>query len=193
MQGTFWRACRARRVNEERRIIGGRHYRGKSIRRVREETLVVQDALGIGSVNTDDMPQGRECITHAEHTVKALYVRYHHLSGGVAQPVIECFWAKQRRERQRNGAKLICGQMSYGCLWTLRQDDADTVSTCDAKPAQHVRELIGARPKFGKRVGADLARVVLIDHGQTGCVIRMAVTHVYTNVKGCWELPAEAV
>src|SRR5215470_136239 len=171
MQGTFWRACRARRVNEERGIIGGRNYWGKSVRRVSEEALVVQDVFGIGSVNTDDMPQGRECSTHAEHAVEALYVRYHCLSSGVAQSVIECFWSKQRRERQRNGAKLICGQMGYGCLRALRQDDADTVSTCDAKPAQHVRELIGARPKLGKRVGADLARVVLIDHRQTRWIV----------------------
>src|SRR5215470_11393152 len=152
MQGTFWRACRARRVNEERGIIGGRNYWDKSVRRISEEALVVQDTLGIDSVNTDDMPQSRKCITHAEHAVKALYVRYHHLSGGVAQPVIECFWAKQRRERQGNGAKLIRGQVGYGRLRTLRQDDADTVSTRDAKPAQHVRELIGTRSKLGKRV-----------------------------------------
>src|SRR5207237_4934971 len=67
MQGPFRRPCRARRVDEERGVIGGRHYWGKSVRRVGEEALVVQDALGIGSVNTDDMPQCRECITHAEH------------------------------------------------------------------------------------------------------------------------------
>src|SRR5262249_24533875 len=55
MQGAFRWACRARRVNEECGVIGGRNYWGKNIRRVGEEALVVQDALSISSVNTDDM------------------------------------------------------------------------------------------------------------------------------------------
>ena len=101
--------------------------------------MIVQDAISVGAVDTDDMPQCRERITHPEHTVEALCVRHHYLGSSVAQPVIERFRSKQRRERQRNGAKLLRSQMRHGRFRTLRQDDADTVSTGDAKLAQHMR------------------------------------------------------
>ena len=57
MQGPFRRACRARRVNEPHRVLSSADHWGKSVRRVGKEALVVQDAISICTVDTDDMLQ----------------------------------------------------------------------------------------------------------------------------------------
>ncbi len=57
MLGPLRRACRARRVHEQRRVLSSADHRGKSVRRVGEETLVAQDGISVCTVDTDDMPQ----------------------------------------------------------------------------------------------------------------------------------------
>ena len=95
MQGPFRRASGARGVNEQRWVIGSGNHGGERVRRVGEETLVVQNALGVGAVDTEHMAQFRKPVAHAEHAVEALGVRHHYLGPGVTQPVVQCFRSEQ--------------------------------------------------------------------------------------------------
>ena len=45
-----------------RTVLSRRNYRGERIGLLSKETLVVQDAISVGTVDTDDMPQSRSTL-----------------------------------------------------------------------------------------------------------------------------------
>ncbi len=149
-------------------------------------------ATGSRESGTPAIAFRRQPLGDRQHALEVLAVRHDDLRSGVAQPILERFRTEQGRERQRDGAELVRGQVGDRGLRPLREHDPDAVAALDAEPGEDARELVRAGAKLGERVLADRARVVLVHHRHPRAVVSMAVARGDRDVVDGRDRPAEA-
>ncbi len=165
------RAGRAGGVDDQRRRVGGRRHRLEPRRRCLEQRREV--ALDVDRLDALELAVGEH-----DHRIRIVEPHRHRVR------------AEASRERHRDRAELVDGDVRDRRLGPLRQRDPDAIPFPHAPRPQHVREPVGV---VGELAEGDAPRdlAAVRDDDRDG-IARLALANVDTKVHPRRHLPAEA-
>ena len=187
MQRALGRPGGARGVDHHGGIVGRRVFRHEIRRGTRQRVAHTDGALASAVGRHDQRRQRR----NLGELGKTLRIGDERAGVGIVQAIADGVDAEQRRERQRDGAELVDGDMERRHLGHLRQQDGDAIPARHAVGAQHVGEAVGGvfQPAVGNVLVAAGANVQ--DGEPARIAIGPRVACGDADVVALWNVPAE--
>ena len=143
VQRALGRPGGAGRVDHHRRIVrpgcDRREGRGSPRDRLGETACAV-----VRSVGREHEAKLGKVFADLGDLRRALGVGHHRLGAGILQPVGQSIDAEQHRERQRDGAELVDGDVGDDDFRHLRQENRDAVAARDAVGRERVGKPVRA-------------------------------------------------
>ena len=144
MQRPLWVAGGARRIDQDRRIVGkGRVNVEFHPLRVAE---IVEGERVFAAIDRDHELQVRQAVTDSGQLCSTFTVSDDGTGAGIAQPVQQRVFPEQGEQRDRHAAHLVDRDMGRRCFERLRQQHANPVADLalprDAKRGQRVGQLV---------------------------------------------------
>ena len=154
--------------------------------------MLVAKRVAIRTIDRDDEGEVRQARAQGGDLGDAGRVRDDRAHAGVRKAIIQRIDAKERGERQGDGAEFVDRDMGDDDLSHLRQEDGDAVPMGDAKLSERAGETVGLVGK--PRETQDFRRVAaakIDDRGTIRVGLRPDVRHGDADIEPRWNVPAE--
>ncbi len=191
-QRALGRAGGAAGVDQQRRISRRGGHRLEPRRRLREQLVERRDERLARAGDADDVGEPRHVAADRDEVRQRLRIDQRDLRFGVGQPVGERVRPEQERQRHRDRAELIDGDVRDDRLRSLRQDQRDLVAAAHAEPGERVGQPVGLLLQVPERVRRRRAGLVLPVERKAGPVLRPAPAAGVGDVELRRDVPAVA-
>ena len=124
-QRAFRRAGRPAGVDEDRRIGGARGHRRELVRGLLQQPVPVEQPRLARAGDADRVAQAGQAVADRREVRQRCRIDDGDQAFRILQPVFERLGAEQERQRNRDGAQLIAGDVGDRGFGPLRQHDRD--------------------------------------------------------------------